>query len=192
MVTQSQPVYRYSVDENDVLLSVDHWWLAFAQENNATELTESSVVGRLLWDFIADDPTRILYREIHARVRSTGNPISLPFRCDSPTLQRFMRVTISTPRDRQLLYESSLIRAVPQRRLTVLDPAQQRSTEFLIMCSFCKRCFIEPETWLELENIALKLRLYDKQTVPGLIFTVCPTCEDSAQSTASRLRQASN
>ncbi len=190
MATHAQPIYRYCVDENDVVTSVDQWWLAFAQENNASGLTESNILGRSLWDFISDDPTRTLYREIHAHVRSTGSPISIPLRCDSPTLQRFMELTISTPRDRQLLYECALIRAVPQRRLAVLDPEQKRSVGFLIMCSFCKRCLIEPAAWLELENIALKLRLYDGQTVPELIFTVCPTCEDTARRRVSQSDQS--
>jgi hypothetical protein len=181
MVTQDQPIYRYCVDEQDVITNVDHWWLAFAQENNALGLTDNSVVGQLLWDFISDEPTRMLYNEIHSHVRSTGNPITIPFRCDSPTLQRFMELTISKHRDRQLLYESTLMRAVPQRRLSVLDPEQKRSGTFLTMCSFCKRCLIEPADWLALENIALKLRLYDEQTVPGLIFTVCPSCEGIAR-----------
>ena len=177
MVAQVSPVYRYCVDEHDVVANIDHWWLAFAKENNAAELSEAAVVGHSLWDFISDEPTRILYSEIHSHVRATGNPITVPFRCDSPTLQRYMQLTVSSVAGKQLLYTSSLIRAVSQRHLSLLDPSQKRSNEYLTMCSFCKRSFVEPTDWLELENIALKLRLYDKQTVPGVLYTVCPDCE---------------
>ncbi len=176
METQVQPVYRYCLDEANVIVCVDHWWLAFAQENNAAGLNENTVVGRALWDFIADEPTRMLYQEINDHVRASGNPIKVPFRCDSPTLQRYMQLTISKQANGKLLYESALLRAVPQRRLAVLDSQQKRSNAFLTMCSFCKRTLIEPSGWLAMEDISLNLRMYDKQTVPELRYTVCPDC----------------
>ena len=178
MVAQAQPLYRYCLDEADVIVSVDHWWLAFAQENNVAGLNETSVVGQVLWEFISDEPTQALYKEIHGHVRRSGNSITVPFRCDSPTLKRYMQLSISNRDAGQLLYESTLIRAVPQRRLAVLDPEQKRSNDFLTMCSFCKRSLIEPSGWLDMENIALKLRLYEEQTVPELRYTVCPECAD--------------
>lgn len=192
MVTQVQPSYRYVVDETNVIVSVDHWWIAFARENNAAGLNESTVVGQSLWEFISDVPTRTLYREIHSHVRRTGNSITVPFRCDSPTLQRYMELTISNQHDGQLLYDSALVRVVPQRRLNMLDPERKRSGQLLTMCSFCKRSLIEPTDWLELENIALKLRLYDQQTVPGVLYTVCPECENMISQKRHEPHQASN
>ncbi|TWT82816.1 hypothetical protein CA13_42790 [Planctomycetes bacterium CA13] len=176
MVAHVQPVYQYSVDEADIIIRVNDWWIAFAKENNAAVLDEPSVVGHAVWDFIADEPTRMLYKEIHEQVRKSGIPITVPFRCDSPTLKRFMQLTIGKNPRGQLLYESSLIRAVPQARCAVLDSQQKRSNAFLTMCSFCKRSLVEPSGWLEMENISLKLRQYERQTVPELRYTVCPVC----------------
>ncbi len=178
MVIQTTQVYRYCVDASDTIVAVDEWWLAFAKENNTTDLDEPSVVGKSLWSFIADYATQKLYKEIHRFVRVTGNPITVPFRCDSPTLRRYMQLTITQRENQQLAYESILLRAVPSRRLSVLDPSEERSAAFLTMCSFCKRSLIEPAGWLEMENIAIKLRMYRKQTVPELRYTVCPECED--------------
>jgi hypothetical protein len=181
MITNVQPVYRYRVDETDVIDFVDRWWLAFARENNAVELNEPAVVGRKLWDFISDEPTQELYREIHVRVRTLGNPIAIPFRCDSPTLQRFMQLTISRQDEGHLMYESKLIQTKVQHRLAVLDPKKERAESVLTMCSFCKRSLIEPSGWLELENISLKLRMYEQQKVPALLYTVCPDCSNQFQ-----------
>ena len=178
MVTPARAVYRYRIDQDDRIVDVDTWWLAFAKENSAAELNESAVLGRSVWNFISDDPTRALYREIHRYVRCSGNPVRVPFRCDSPTLQRYMQLTISKHHDEHLQYESVLLRALPQHRLTALDPQQQRSDSVLTMCSFCKRSLIEPAGWLELENIALQLRLYHQQQVPDLRYTVCPACAE--------------
>lgn len=177
MVAPVRQVYRYRVNQADHITFVDEWWLAFAAENRATGVDEASILGRSIWDFIADEPTRQLYRELHDRVRSSNQPIEVPFRCDSPTLRRYMQLTIHHEGEGQLRYESVLLRVSPQRRLRVLNPAADRSNAFLTMCSFCKRSLIEPAGWLELEDIALKLRMYDQPRVPELHYTVCPDCE---------------
>jgi hypothetical protein len=176
MVAPVQQIFRYGINDADVIEHVDRWWLAFASENNANELDETSVLGHPIWEFIADLPTQRLYREIHHRVRSSGNPIEVPFRCDSPTMRRYMRLTISHSAAGHLRYESQLIRAVPQRQLPLLNPSSKRSDAFLTMCSCCKRSLIEPSGWLEMEDIALRLRMYDQQAVPDLRYTLCPDC----------------
>ncbi|TWU14979.1 hypothetical protein Pla52o_55160 [Novipirellula galeiformis] len=181
MVPLSKPIYRYCVDQKDVIVCINDWWLAFAKENHSAELNELTVVGKSLWEFIVDEPTRTLYKEIHNWVRMSGTPITIPFRCDSPVLQRYMQLTINRAANGGLRYESALIRALPQRHLSVFEPSQPRTKAFLTMCSFCKRTLIEPSGWLEMENIAIKLQMYETQTVPGLHYTVCPECASQFQ-----------
>jgi len=175
MVSLGQKSYRYRLNENDVIESVDDRWLAFARENGACRLNLASVVGRPIWDFIADAPTRTLYGEIHDYVRSTGKPTVVPFRCDSPTLKRYMELTISKFNG-QLQYESKLTRVSAHRRLSIYDRTKERSDESLTMCSMCKRSLIEPAGWQEMEDISLRLRLHDRANVPALRYTVCPQC----------------
>ncbi len=179
MVAKIEAVYCYSLDAEDRIVSVDDWWLAFASENGAAELDRKSVLGRQVWEFICDEPTRTLYREIHNHVRATGHPIVVPFRCDSPMLQRFMQLRISLHADGQLHYESRLIRVVPQARLGVLDPTREKSNNVLTMCSMCKRSLLEPVGWLDLQAISLQLRMFDQQKVPQLRYTVCPQCSNA-------------
>ena len=180
MVAPVQQIYRYSVDAADVIDFVDRWWLAFATENNAADLGEAAVVGRSIWDFIVDQPTTKLYRELHEQVRATGRAIDVPFRCDSRVLRRYMQLTISRQDPGRLLYESRVIRTSPQRSVAALDRSMKRSMKrsnaFLTMCSFCKRSLIGPSGWLEMEDIALQLRLDDQHAVPELRYTVCPDC----------------
>jgi hypothetical protein len=173
---QKSQTYRYRVDAGDLLVWVDEWWLAFAQENGAAALTEELVLGRSIWDFVAGDVTRRLFSALHERVRLTGKIVVLPFRCDSPSLQRHMRLTITLEEPGQLLYESVLIRVEPQRDLCVLEVGRQRSECFLTMCSCCKRALLESTGWLEVEDISVRLRLFDTREVPELRYTVCPEC----------------
>ena len=121
MVTPDLRRYRYRVDATDRINWVDSWWLAFARENGAPELTADSVIGRSLWDFVSGADTRRLFKAIHERVRSSGAPVVLPFRCDSPSLRRHMRLTISREESQQLHYGSVLLRVEPQVLLPVLD-----------------------------------------------------------------------
>jgi len=176
MVATAERVYRYSVDKADVIDFVDRWWLAFATENGAPGLDEATVVGRSIWDFVVDEATTKLYREIHQRVRTTGRAIEVPFRCDSPGLRRYMQLTIRPQDEWQLLYESKMIRAAPQSCPALRDRGPTRSTSSLTMCSFCKRSLLEPSGWLEMEDIALRLQMDDQPTIPELRYTVCPDC----------------
>jgi hypothetical protein len=176
MVAPLNPTYRYVVDDADLIAEVDQWWLAFARENGTTELNADSVIGRSIWDFIAGEPTRALYRELHQYVRQTGHAVTVPFRCDSPTLQRYMQLTILRREAGGLQYESELLRVKAQRRMDTLDSCRKRSNAVLTMCSCCKRSLLEPAGWLDLEDISLRLRLFDQQTVPNLRYTVCPQC----------------
>lgn len=180
MVAKINPVYHYCLDKSDQIVDVDEWWLAFAKENGAGELTRANVVGRLLWDFVCDEPTRTLYQEIHAQVRSTGNSIIVPFRCDSPGLKRFMQVKISLAADQRLNYESRMVRVIARAAIHILEPSRERSKAFLTMCSLCKRSLLEPTGWLELQDISLQLRIFDQQRVPQLRYTICPNCSNSA------------
>ena len=168
--------FRYRVDASDTLVWVSDSWLAFARENGASGLVRSSVLERSLWDFVTGEELQTLYSEIHSRVRSTGIRAVLPFRCDSPTLQRHMRLTITHEDFGQLAYECILVRAVAQRHLDVLDTGRRRSTASLAICSCCKRALLKPRGWQDLEEVCLRLQVFEAEEVPKLLHTVCPEC----------------
>ncbi len=162
-------------------MHVSPLWLSFAQENGAPGLNEDAVIGRPLWEFIADEPTRDLYERIHVRARKTAKPVVVAYRCDSPSLRREMRLTISPAENGELSYSSVLLRAVPQGPIRVLDSGLRGTGSFVTMCSCCKRSLIEPHGWVDLEDVSLRLRVLGKARLPGLRYTVCPECVSIAQ-----------
>ncbi len=168
--------YRYAVDAEDRLAWVAPLWLAFAQENGAEDLTEDAVLGRSLWDFVSGEATRLFYRELHDRIRHSKETVVVPFRCDSPSMQRSMRMTIRHDEGNHLVYESKIFRAEPQTRLRIIDPHEPRSRAFLTVCSCCRRALLETVGWLELFDIAVRLKLYRAETIPQLHYTICPDC----------------
>lgn len=173
--------YCYQVDASDRLTWVDPWWLAFAQENGAPELTEERVLGRCLWDFLGDDTTRAFYEEVHNHVRAKSKAVVLPFRCDSPTLKRHMRLSITPGDAGSLHYKSTLVGVEPCGPLTMLNAAVVPTADFVTMCSCCKRCLIEAHGWLEVEDVICLFAALNRQPTPGLRYTICSACAESLQ-----------
>ncbi len=191
MTIHARLKYRYAVDASDRIVSVSQLWLAFARENGAPELSEQAVIGRSLWDFIAGDETTRLYRAIFQRVRSTTPRVVVPFRCDSPTLRRHMRLEIHRGPDDGIRLDGVLEQVELTEQLNVLDPIFPRSDNLLTMCSCCKRAMIEPVGWLEIEQAAARLHLFEQDQAPRIRQTICPACQATAYAATEQVAQTS-
>lgn len=177
MVSFERFRYQYRVDQDDRIAWVNSWWLAFAQENGAGQLTEQFIVGRSLWDFIADDETCQLYRSLHVRLRGSDETVVLPFRCDSPTLHRQMRLMITGKSgESSLLYEGDVVQTRQRDYLAVLDPTKSRTSPCLWMCSCCKHVLLEPQGWLDVEDLSDRLQFNHRDRLPRCRQTLCPPC----------------
>ncbi len=87
-----------------------------------------------------------------------------------------MRLTIAKGDDGQIHYESALLRAESRSMLGLLAREFPRSDAFLTACSCCKRGLIEPVGWLDIEEVAIRLRLFDQPKAPKLRYAICPEC----------------
>ena len=119
-------VFRYSIDTENRVSSVSNSWLDFALVNGATNLRREDVVGTSLWDWIADDETAQLYCTLIERVRTTGRPITVPFRCDAPTVRRFMRLRVSVQENGVMDLDSGIVREEKRESQRLLEPTQPR------------------------------------------------------------------
>ncbi len=174
MPDPQRATYRYSIDADDAVSSVGPSWLDFAAENAAPELTRESVLGRPLWDFIAGAQTRHLYETLFERVRAGGR-LSVPFRCDSPDVFRFMRLHLAALPGGGIDFLSVLLRSQGRPRTSLLDSIIPRADYSFDMCSLCKRIFAFGE-WLEPEHAIARLGLFDVPSPPGIEYEVCDRC----------------
>ena len=177
--------YRYRLDANDVLVEVDARWLAFARENGAMGLNRDAVLGRSIWEFIKGETVIAIYKAIHERVRRDADSAVFPFRCDSPNLRRYMRMTITPGRHGELLYETVMERAIPQRPLAMLDAQRPRSAQSLDVCSCCKRAMLEGIGWLDLEDVSFRLGLLEAASVPEVRHALCPRCANAIHNSSN-------
>lgn len=176
MVQPTQPRYRYTVDQHDVITSVCPLWLAFARENGAPQLSREAVVGHSLCEFIEGAETKQLYQTALQRVRDSHTASVFPFRCDSPTLRRYMRLELTPEAEGGIQLDSVLERVEQTSQFNLLEPTFPRSQQMLTLCSCCKRILVETCGWLELDNVAVRLQLFDQNRVPRLRNSVCPDC----------------
>ena len=154
---------------------MDRQWLAFAMENGVPSLTEASLRGSSLWQYISDASTQHLYHVILDRVRETGSPLTLPFRCDGPDRKRFMALNIRRTEESGLELRSILLREEATGPIGLLDAKAPRSGQMLRMCSWCKK--VETGDWIEPEQAVKRLNLFHEPVLPCIIHVTCPGCE---------------
>ena len=88
----------YILDRQRRFVSIGHGFTAFAEANGAIELTETvAVLGRSIFDFIEGEDVRAAYRRLFELVESACLDVgTVVFRCDSPVVERTMRLAVTT------------------------------------------------------------------------------------------------
>jgi len=171
--------YRYTVDEDDRILTIGSECVEFAAENGAVRTTADGIEGTSLWDHVASEEVRQLYRNLFASVRASGHAATVPFRCDGPECRRHMELTV-TPIDESgaLSLRSVLCETESRERQALLDADAPRDeeAEFLVVCSWCKRVKTENGHWVEVEEAAREMRLFDRPALPPISHGACCDC----------------
>ncbi len=174
MTTQS---LSYAIDEHDHIVKVDEGYYSFAEENGWHEAGSS--LGRSLWDYVAGHELRKLQRLLVRRIRDEVGDVELPFRCDGPDVRREMNIRIvARPGGRAVLFAARLrseeARDAPQ---PLLDPTAPRAGKLLPMCGWCDRFEVGGE-WVEVEEAARRLELFNRPELPPISHGVCPECNE--------------
>ena len=170
------PTSRYRVDESDIITWVSGEWLEFARANAAGHLTVETVVGRSLWDFVTGDEIRRLYHLLFARVRTAGIPVSVPFRCDSPEARRFMQLHVTPGDVGSLELTAHLVSEERREHVPLLDAAVPRTSEFVTVCTWCRRVLLAFDEWVEPEIAMNRLGLLAQSLPPQITHGACPAC----------------
>ncbi len=170
----------YRVDRNDRITSVSDGWEAFAESNECRSLPQENVVGSSLWGHIQDPVTTELYREMMAFVRAQRRRAQFQFRCDSPDVKRFMRMSIDPLPDGALEFRSELVTAEP-RRVPFHVQASFRAFPVLVRCSVCNRVKTGSE-WRDVVD-AVEEGLVLNHDLPLMVaYGVCDECRDRVRS----------
>ena len=173
---------RYQLDAHDCIASLDAAWNAFAAQNGGPELADDSIIGQSIWRFIDGWEVRHLYEHVFDAVRSQDRDVVIPFRCDSPTLRRFMELRISALRDDGLALVSHLIREEARPRVELPHRDIGDTEDLVRLCSWCKRVQLVDRTWVEVEQAIQDLELFQSTTMPAITHGMCGDCATEIQS----------
>jgi hypothetical protein len=172
--------YTYNVDANNIIQSVSDSFTSFARENLGKEFDNDMFSGESIYKFIAGDEVKHMYELLMHQVRTTTKEAIIPFRCDSPSLRRYMELKITCLAGDELQFESALIREESRDPVKLLDYAEANSEELLKMCSWCKRVAVD-EMWVELEISLQKLGLFNEAPLPMITHGICEQCLENVR-----------
>jgi len=173
----STQALSYAIDEHDHLIRLDDGYYRFAEENGWRDAGSS--LGRSLWDYVAGGELVKLQRLLIRRIRDEVGDVELPCRCDGPQVRREMDIRIvARPGGRVVLF-SARLRSEEEREIPqlLLDPEAPRSGETIKMCGWCDRFEVDGE-WVEVEEAARRLQLFNRSDLPALNHDVCPQCNE--------------
>lgn len=162
----------YLLDARDRLVDVCPEWDAVARAGGATTGSlRGGVLGRPLAAFISGDVTRMFLEAAVQAARLTGRARQLPYRCDTPTAQRRMEMTLVPLADGQVRVEHRITDVRPLPALMDMRAAPAGSAPRLWRCSMCLRLRPGGRTeWLSPASLAAG-------AVPLEVhYAICPRC----------------
>jgi hypothetical protein len=167
----------YAIDDQDHLIKVDEGYYRFAEENGWEEAGTS--LGRSLWDYVAGQELKKLQRLLLRRIRDEVGDVELPFRCDGPDVRREMKIRIvARPGGRVVLFSAQMrSEEARETHMPLLDADAPRGQDTLQMCGWCDRFEVDGE-WVEVEEAAKRLELFNREELPTLTHGICPDCTE--------------
>lgn len=171
--------FEWSIDSDDRIVSVNDAWLAFAEENEPYFADPMVIVGRPLWEFVTDVQTRRIYTLLIERLRRTREPLTVPFRCDSPGCRRFMEVTLSPDGDGGVRFVSRMLHQEHRPEVEWMASSHLVTERLLTLCSWCKKIKLPGNEYVEVERAIERLDLFGELTLPQFTHGCCPQCLES-------------
>lgn len=174
---------KYWIDDKDRITRVDETWLEFAIENGAPHLTPERVCGRPLSMFVDDRTTSYLWSSLLARARR-GREVAVTIRCDAPTRRRTFRMHVHRDGPKDLLIRSEPLIEEDRDAVALLDASMQHGDEQIRVCSWCKKVFVPPDRWFEVEEAVTKVDLLQRRMPPAVTHGICAPCEKRVRTEA--------
>lgn len=165
------------IDGDDRIVFVNDEWVAFALENDTLELTRDRVLHTNLFAFITNLEVRELYRTMLMRVRLDGIRAAFSFRCDSPSIRRFMHMEIYRTESDEVEFKSRIVKQETRDPVPILLSSPSPDEDLIVMCSWCKKVKTDPDDWREIEEAIDLLKLFSETAPPPLSHGLCATCQ---------------
>ena len=168
----------YVIDRRDRLVAVDDGWKEFASDNHCADVFPERILRTCLWDYISGMANRLAYKKLLDCGRRTGEPIHLTMRCDSPSEERWLEVSLIPLEDQCCVFETTVLQHQSRPPINLLDPTVVRSSQSVEICSWCMNLNVSQLDWLPIRSALLTLDLDPDGPQPHLVYTMCPDCSE--------------
>ena len=158
-----------SVDQNNFIVSVNAAWDDFARDNNGAHLAEEAVLGANLLDAVSGRVSKNFTLAVLELARRREREVIFDYRCDSPSLRRFMRAHVRADSNGAVRYLHEHLYSEPYIRPVNFKTATQRGRDTLLRCSICNHVR-ESGLWRTPDS-------RDGEALSLVIYGVCPSCE---------------
>jgi hypothetical protein len=157
----------YRIDRDDRLIEVCDNWHVFAVQNGGPTPHATALLGRTLWEFIADPPTVHLYQLMVDRVRRGATAVRFQLRCDAPDRRRLITMEISGADAGIVTFRATPIYEARTATSTAAT-AGAAGLPLLPVCSWCSRFRLVGDHWVEAETAVDALGIFQTSTVPDV------------------------
>jgi len=165
---------HYTIDHDDRINFFDQPFQEFGSENGVPPDQVAGYMEKPVYSFLAGSQTKEIYRVLIAKVRA-GRKLTFPFRCDAPSLRRYLVMTMEPSGPSGVAFITRLVRVEDRQTVSLLDSSVVRSDELVRMCAWCKRIVVE-DTYTEVEEAVQRLKLFNRPALPTVTHGICDTC----------------
>ena len=167
----------YTIDRADIVTDISGDWRQFADANDAEDLSVDTVLDHSIYDAISGQRVKYVYNLLFTRARDGNMDLTFPFRCDSPTMQRFLRMTISPLSQSSLQLVSEVVGEKSREPVMLLDKQAEHSGGYLSVCSWCKKVKLAADEWKDIEDALEQKKLFNSEPFPQLSHGICTECD---------------
>lgn len=171
-------VFAYTLDAKNRIVAVNDAWCAFAQENEAAQLTRAAILQRSVWDFIDGPETQSVYDAILQRAHTARVTMRFAFRCDSPEQRRFMEMEISPEPNRHIQIACRIRRIEWRPRISLPATSAHPARRFVSVCSSCRKVELARDRWVEIEEALPLLHNEPDEPIPAISHGFCSPCAE--------------
>jgi len=162
----------FRIDAEDRIVEVNDEWRRFARDNGG-DPDPAAVLGRPLWDFILDEGNRSIYRSMIYAVRHKVAPLIIPLRCDSPTVERHMTMTIAPGHLGEVVFICALQYALDRPPDAPKHAKAEHTT--MVECDGCHRIWTK-QGWQDCWDVIVAKDIEIDDRPIAVLHTRCSHC----------------
>lgn len=145
----------YLLNPENLIIEINQEWDMFASENEGLNISKDDVVGRSILDFVSGKTTKQYWAEMFDRVRLAKAPVDLDYRCDSPSVMRWMGMKLQSLNNGDLRISNETYAIKNRPHPIHFELATQRGKDTFIRCSVCNK-LKHKGAWIEPDDLAAK------------------------------------